>query len=272
MKNPFTIALLLFIVSLSKLQAIENRAVGGRPTALSQAYISVSDIWSSYHNQAGIAGITNYSVGVFYESRFMIEELSLAAGTFVLPTKTGNFGVSFYQFGKGSFNEQKLGLAFAKQLSEKFRAGVQLDYLSQRFPENRRSKGFATFEAGMIYNPNKQFFLGAHVFNPISGEIETLNGKLIVPAVFRFGGHLLFTDWSMVILEFQKNEGLPVLIKSGIEFVPIENLALRFGVSGKPIRISAGIGYKIKKVITDIGFSYHGNLGLTPSVSLQFEL
>jgi hypothetical protein len=62
------------------------------------------------------------------------------------------------------------------------------------------------------------------------------------------------------------------MIKSGLEFSPVKNFALRFGVSGKPVNYSAGIGFQTGKIVTDIGFSYHGNLGLTPSVSIQFIL
>jgi hypothetical protein len=47
---------------------------------------------------------------------------------------------------------------------------------------------------------------------------------------------------------------------------------LRFGVSGKPVTYTAGIGFQTRKIVTDIGFSYHGNLGITPSFSIQFNL
>jgi hypothetical protein len=76
----------------------------------------------------------------------------------------------------------------------------------------------------------------------------------------------------MLAFEAEQDTENPLLLKTGIEFLPVENLALRFGVSGKPFKYTAGIGYTFGKITTDIGFGYHGNLGITPSLSLQFEL
>lgn len=264
------LTLLILILSFAETRAIENHSAGARSRALSDAFVSVSDIWSTFHNQAGIADWKNISAGFYYESRYMVEELSLATGTVLLPVNRGSFGISFYQFGKGPFKENKYALAYALPLTDKLKVAVQFDYFSDRFPENERSKGFVTFETGIIYRPAKTLYLGAHIFNPIHAGVETIQGKEKMPTTFRFGGHYQFAEMVMVILEAQKSSETDVIVKSGIEFSPAKNLALRFGVSGKPVNYTAGIGYTIGKLTTDISFGYHGNLGITPAVSLQF--
>ena len=271
MKKPFLTGLLILLCIL-KLAAAENFPAGARATALSNALVSVSDTWSTFHNQAGLAGLESFSAGVFYESRFMIDELSHVAGSLVIPVNAGTFGISFSQFGKGTYKEHKVGLAFAKSLTKKISAAIQLDYLSEHYPENERARGFATFEAGVVYKVTNELFLGAHIFNPIQSGIKTPEGFQKMPAVFRFGGHYQFPKMVLLILETEKTIENPFMIKSGLEFSPVKNLALRFGVSGKPVNYSAGIGFQTGKIVTDIGFSYHGNLGLTPSVSIQFIL
>ncbi len=269
-KSCLTLSILILGFSVS--YSIENYPAGARSRALSNAFISISDVWSTFHNQAGIAGINHGSAGFYYESRFMVDELSLAAGSVILPTKSGNFGIAFSQFGKGSFKENKYGLSYALILSKKLNAGIQFDYFSQRFPENDRLKGCATFEAGVIYKPTQKLFFGAHIFNPVLNGIETLEGKQKMPAVFRIGGHYQFNEMAMLIFETEKDTENPLVIKTGAEFSPVRDLFLRFGVSGKPFTYTAGIGYRIGKITTDIGFGYHGNLGITPAVSIQFEL
>lgn len=271
MKRP-SITFILFIFGFLNIYALENHPTGARSLALSHAFISISDVWSTFHNQAGLAQIEQFSAGIFHESRFMVDELSLSAGSLILPVNSGTFGFSFSQFGQGSFKENKLALAFAKQLSEKFYAGIQFDYFMQRFPENSSTFGFTTFDVGIIYSPNKRLFLGAHIFNPISNGIETPEGKQNMPAIFRVGGHYQFDKMVLITIETQKDSKNTFLIKTGIEFSPAKNLALRFGVSGKPTNYTAGLGYSFRKISTDIGFSYHGNLGLSPSVSIQFNL
>ncbi|MBN2637314.1 MAG: hypothetical protein JXR61_13660 [Prolixibacteraceae bacterium] len=249
--------------------SIENHSIGARPGALSNAYVSISDSWSTFHNQAGIAGTQKINIGFFYQSRFMVEELSLTAGSVIIPVNGGSFGISFFQFGKGSFKEDKYALAYALPISETLNAAIQLDYFTRHLPENDRSKGFATFEAGIIYNPVKKFSLGAHIFNPVNAGIETLQGKEKAPLIFRIGGHYQFDDFVMVVIEAQKSSDATTIIKSGIEFYPVSNLAIRFGVSGKPLNYTAGIGYTVGKLTTDISFGYHGNLGITPAISFQ---
>lgn len=271
MNKPFAALILLFGV-ISNLTAHENHFAGARSIALSNAFISVSDPWSTFHNQAGLTGINNISAGIYYESRFLVDELSFAAGSFTLPTSHGSFSASTYQFGKGAYKEHKLGLAYSKALSNRLSAGIQFDYLSSRLPENSRAFGFVTFEAGFIYNYNRKLFFGGHVFNPVGAGAKTNVGKQTSPMQFRVGGHYNFDEQVLIIVETQKSPNRPYLVKTGVEFWPVENLAFRIGVSGKPTNYTSGIGYTFNKLTTDIGFSYHGNLGITPSISLQIKL
>jgi len=249
----------------------ENYPVGARSLALSHASVAFSDVWSAFNNQAGLAKLNSVTTGFFYESRFGVDELSLVAGSAVLPVRPGNFGLSFYQFGKGTFKENKFALAFARNFSEKWSAGIQLDYFLQTFPENERSYGVATFEGGVLFHPSKSFTLGAHVFNPVSAGIETPAGKNEMPVVFRLGGNYWFDEKVMIAFETEKDNQNPLLVKTGIEFLPVENFALRLGVSGTPFKYTAGIGYRLGNFSADAGFGYHGNLGFTPSVSIQFD-
>lgn len=256
----------------ARLTASENHPSGARALALSNAVVSVADVWGTFHNQASLATFNTFSAGVFYESRFMVDELSHTAGTLVIPAKPGTFGVSFSQFGKGTYKEHQLGLAFARRLGKKLAAAVQFDYFSERFPENESARGFATFEAGVLFRASEQISFGAHLFNPVQAGIKTSSEVQKMPAVARVGGHYQFPEMVLIAVEAEQHFNGSMLVKSGIEFMPAKNLALRFGVSGKPVNYTTGIGYRTGKIITDIGFGYHGNLGVTPSISIQIEL
>jgi len=78
----------------------------------------------------------------------------------------------------------------------------------------------------------------------------------------------------MVLLAFEieKQTDIKIKAKSGLEFLPLKNLTLRIGFSGKPPEISGGIGYSFSKITTNIAFSYHGSLGFSPSVSVNYQL
>ncbi|WP_340113585.1 hypothetical protein [Maribellus mangrovi] len=271
MKRPAQI-LIILTFSFMSLTARENYPAGARATALSNAIVSVSDVWSTFHNQATLANIENFSAGIFYESRYLVDELSLAAGTISLPALSGTLGLSFYQFGYGTYKESKVGFGYSKQLSKRMSAALQLDYFLYRFPENDGAKGFPTFEAGVSYQATDQLTLALHIFNPVHNGIKTRYGKQKLPVIFRLGGHYQFSDRSLIALEVEKNNDQNAMLKTGIEFYLVDNLALRFGVSGRPVQFSSGLGYSFGRITTDIAFSYHGNLGLTPSVSVNFKL
>jgi hypothetical protein len=253
-------------------KAVEIHRPGARSLALSHASVSISDLWAAFHNQAGLAGLSGVAAGAFIESRFGIDELSLAAVTFTVQSGKGNFAISFYRFGKGAFHEDKIGVAYAKKLSEKWKAGIQLDYFCVLFPENERATGFATFESGLLYLPTEQLHLGVHIFNPVAGGYSWRGGMEKMPIVLRTGCLWNLDKTLLLALEAETDNLHPLLIKTGIEFMPMENFLLRIGFSGNPAKYSAGIGYKSGILSTDIGFSHHGNLGMTPSVSIHFTL
>jgi len=271
MMRALQILLLLLFLRIPLL-ASDNYSVGARPVALSNAFVSVSDAWSTFHNQATLANIDYFAAGIFYESRFLVDELSLAAGTFVTPFAGGTAGLSFYQFGSGTFKESKLGLAYSKKLSEKLNAGVQLDYFLNRFPENEKAFGFATFELGITWILTDELTLGVHIFNPVKNGIKIYSGKDKMPFILRIGGHYEFLDRVLISTEYYFNSNQKDQIRTGLEFYILKNLAARMGVSGTPLKYTAGLGYSFGKISTGFAFSYHGNLGFSPSVSIQFHL
>ncbi len=271
MYRPFYILLIISLFPFFTF-ASGNYYSGARPTALSGAFVSIHDTWSTFHNQATLAQLESVSSGVYFESRFLIEELSLAAGSVVLPVRSGTFGLSLYQFGKGSYKNHKVGISFAKKLSDRLNAGIQLDYFSEHYPENEGAFGFATFEVGLTCRLTDEFILGAHMFNPIKNGIRLSQGKQRTEGIYRIGGHYQFSEMVLLCMEAQLNSDKPAIVKTGLEFSPAKELFLRFGISGRPVQYTAGFGYSHKKITTDVAFSYHGNLGITPSVSIQFTL
>ncbi|HYQ56151.1 MAG TPA: hypothetical protein VEP89_02310 [Draconibacterium sp.] len=269
MRRPFYILLGAF-TTIATLASSQNYIGGARSVALSNAVVSISDVWSTFHNQATLAQLNTISAGVYYESKYGIDEFALAATSVVFPSTAGTFGLSFYQFGKGTFKEHKIGFAYAKQLSERFNAALQFDYLTQRMPENADAFSFVTFEVGATYQLTEQITLGAHTFNPVKNGYNYPEEKIKLPAVYRLGAHYTFDEYVLISLETQKESERDVVVRSGLEFMPLRNLALRFGISGRPVQYTAGLGYSFKNISTDIAFSYHGNLGFTPSVSIQY--
>ncbi|TVQ90189.1 MAG: hypothetical protein EA393_06355, partial [Bacteroidetes bacterium] len=93
--------------------ANDNYPFGGRAAGMGNAAVTLYDFWAISHNQAGLAKMQNIAAGVYFENRFLIEELNFGAGAVVYPTPSGVLGFNFTYFGFELYNESKLGLAYA---------------------------------------------------------------------------------------------------------------------------------------------------------------
>ena len=105
----------------------EDYAIGARSSAMGNASVSFTDLWSAHHNQAGLGFVRETSAGVYYENRFMLKEISIRGGAIAIPVKGGTFGLCLTNFGYKLYNENKYSLSFAKAFGEKLSAGIAMD-------------------------------------------------------------------------------------------------------------------------------------------------
>lgn len=93
---------------------------------MGNASVAISDLWSAFNNQAGLAWLETSHAGVYYENRFLMKELGYKE-LVAYPLKSGTIGLSFNHFGYSAYNESKIGLAFAKAFGKYLAFGLQLD-------------------------------------------------------------------------------------------------------------------------------------------------
>src|SRR6187549_1609472 len=98
--------------------------------SIAQPYISLSaysreqnDPLSFTGNQAALAQTRLPGFGIYGERRFMLEETSAYSFAAAIPTRMGNFGLQLNYSGFKNFNENKIGLAYARSLGKKADVG-----------------------------------------------------------------------------------------------------------------------------------------------------
>jgi len=258
------------LISLNAFAAGENFPVGTRPASLANTYVMHSDIWSVYHNQAGLGFYKHFSLGFHHENKFVVPEYSLHALALTIPVKPGTLGISYSYFGYEKYNESKIGLGIGRSFGDKLAAGVQTNlhhiYLSNEFG-NRNT---ITVEGGIQYKPDDKVSFGIHVFNPSRSRISAYNSDTLT-TTFRAGTS--YSPFKKLILgfEIEKHIDKQPIYKGGIEYQLFESLFLRTGIFTNPVQNTFGLGYKIKKISADIAFTHHQILGFTPHFSLQVE-
>jgi hypothetical protein len=247
----------------------ENFPIGARSSGMGNASVSLSDVWSAQHNQAGLGFMKDISAGVYYENRFSLKELSLKGAVIALPIKGGTFGVSISNFGYSLYSENKYCFSFAKAFSDKFSMAIAMDYLTTKIAEGYGSKGALAAEVGIQSKPIKGLTIGAHIFNPTRTKLTDYNNERI-PTIIRLGADYNFSDKVTLAVETEKDISQKSIFKAGIEYRAVKEFYLRVGINTHPTLSSFGFGLNLKNFKIDVSANYHQVLGFSPQFGLTY--
>jgi hypothetical protein len=243
---------------------------GSRYQAVADACVALTGCWSVFGNQAGLAGIDRPELAGSFQNQFLIRELSTRSGLFVFPVQSSVYAVSVYQFGKNPFRQEKFGIAYARQLFPQLNIGVQFNYFQLFMVEDNRSVGTSGLELGFQYLIAKKLVLGIHVLNPYKTVLKTFSGIYRYPSRISFGACYHLSDYFSLTSELDNDFNRQLILRTGLEYIILEKLILRTGISGMPYRLSAGIGFQVKRLIMDLATNYGQYLGNSPSVSFHY--
>ncbi len=274
--NKYFIKLLTTIVvvwcfHLSTIGSSGIFPIGSRAAGMGRSTVAITDFWGIMNNQAGIALFNKPMVGVYYENRFMLNQLSTKSIAGIWPTKLGVVGASYNYFGYSLYNNQKIGLTYARAIGKKLRVGIQLDYLQTTLGNNYGSNGNVTFELGVQSDITDKITIGAWVFNPIMVKLAAFDSERL-PAVFRLGFAWHISDILLATVEAEKNTVFnPITFRGGLEYELKNRFFFRTGFSTRKEIFSFGFGLYIKHLTFNISAIMHESLGFSPQSSLIFH-
>lgn len=228
------------------------------------------DPFSFTSNQAALATIKAPGAGVYGERRFMLAENSVYAMAVSIPTKMGNFGLQVNYAGFKNFNENKLGIAYARSLGSNADIGIQFNYYGYRIP-GYGSASSVNFETGFIIHFSEKLNGGFHIYNPVGGNLgEAYDEKLA--SVYKMGLGYDASENFYVGAEIIKVEDLPVNVCVGIQYQFLQQFFARAGIKSETGSGFAGFGLAWKNLRIDIASSYHPHLGFSPGLMLIINL
>ena len=267
MKPIIFIIIYLSIINVNLAQNGMSIVSGAKGAAMANASNTFQDVFSITSNQAGIAFLENASVGLLAEQRFLSADIRQFGAVAGLPTRFGSFGLLIQTFGFDVYNEQKIGLAYARKLSKKFAIGVQFDYLNTQVSEYGNFNAIS-FEAGLQTEVLKNLWLGASVSNPFRIEVAP---DEYLPTQFNIGLSYRFSNKILIACEIEKDFEYPTSARVGLDYHIIEPLSIRLGVGTEPVQNSFGIGIHLKQFTLDFAARYHQILGFTPTFSMSYQ-
>ena len=242
--------------------------MGARSGSMANASVALEDVWSYHHNPAGLASLRAVSAGVCYENRFLLRELQSQGIAVAVPLKKGVLSIGAQLFGYEQFRSRKAGIGYSMQLSERFSAGIQVNYAGIILNESYGSRHSATAEMGILAEITENWKIGMSAYNlGRSGLADFENDRFTT--LMRLGTSYELQK-VMLLLEAEKDLDHPLRIKAGMEYEPIDKFFFRAGVAAQPIEFSFGFGYRYKMFQLDLGSAYHQQLGWSPHFSLTF--
>jgi hypothetical protein len=246
----------------------DNYPLGARSAGVASASVIHTDVWSSVNNQAGLGYLEQAVAAVYYENRLNVKSLSVQAGAFAIPVGATTVGVNYRYFGYSKYNESKFALAVGRKLWNKFALGIQMDYFHTHFSDDYGTYGNLCAEIGLLCEPVNNLIIGAHIFN-LSQSKQKANAEERIPTIIRFGIGYSIGEKAVISAETEKDVRMDAVFKCGIEYIPINGLSLRCGVStGHIYQYAFGLGYQWKFLSMDMAFSHHKFLGYSPHISI----
>ena len=228
-----------------------------------------TDVFSFLNNQAALAQIKTAAVGVYGEQRFLITATNVYTAAIAIPSNIGNFGVSLKYLGFKNFNENQIGLAYARSLGKKVDIGLQFNYYGYKVPAYSNAST-VNFELGAVVHLSDKLNAGIHVYNPVGGKLSKTDEKLT--AAYKFGLGYDVSDRFFVSTEIVKEENFPVNLNAGIQYQFAKQFFARAGIASATSAGYAGVGMAWGNFRLDVSGSYHPQLGISPGLLLMMKL
>lgn len=242
------------------------------PQSMGMAHsgVMLANTWSGLSNPAGLPGIRTIRFGISYENSFMVPGAGTEALACIIPTRTGNYGISLVSFGNSGFLTGQASLSFGKTFGDKFRAGIGLHYLYIHQQEGYGNLFALVPSAGIQVLPNKKLVLGLHVLNPVHQQYHP-EGFAGIPVVITGGAAYSFGDEVTWYGGMHQSSGEKLQVFSGFEISLQKALQIRFGVhSGNYPELAFGLGYKSPHLTMDLAVIRHPVLGFLPAFGISY--
>ena len=257
----------ILLLTDTRLQAQSLRYNISMPYTSLGAYSSrQTDPFAFTGNQAALARLESAGVGVWGERRFMLSETSVYGVAAGLPTKLGNFGLQVNYSGFSNFNDNKVGLAYARSLGKFLDLGVQFNYYGYRIPQYGNASAI-NFEIGAIMHFSEKFHGGIHAYNPVGGKLGKVEDEKLASA-YKIGLGYDATDNFYVSTEIIKEEDKPVNVIGGVQYQFMKKFFARAGFISETGSAFGGAGVGWKNLRLDIAANYHPQLGFSPGILL----
>lgn len=238
-----------------------------KPVTMTAYSKSFQDAFPALENSAALAGIPFFSIGIFSERKFSMQELSSYILALNLPTYSGNFGLRAGYSGFSLHNQSFASLAYGRRLGPKIDVGAAFNYTNIRFA-GYGAAGAVTVDAALLVHPSEKVHVGMQVQNPTRARLGR-NKQDTLPILITLGGGYEVSEQVLLTAMVDKAENKPANLWVGLFYQVAKNAEARMGLSSATSELYFGAGYHLGQWRLGALAALHPRLGFTPALTLQ---
>jgi hypothetical protein len=223
--------------------------------------------FNTMHNQAALPYIIMPTTAISTERKFMLKALAMHTATMILPTSSGTFACAIQQSGFSAYREQKLGIAYGRNLGTKISIGAQFDYLSKMIRGYGKADA-VTAELGCLLHVTPRLHAGLHAFNAALRKL----GDEVLPVVFTAGLGYEFSDVFLLSAETILQDDASPLSRFMCEYRIIPQLTIQLGLSTDPQFTGAAVSWVVNNLWFCLTATHHPQLGFSPAAYIIWQL
>lgn len=267
-----------------------TQPAGARQAALGNAGASYTGgALAVHYNPANLTEVHRYEVS--FQHTQLVESISQEHVAIAIP-KRQNWGIGFsvdylnsgsidrtladasgnFAGTAGTFKNNDLALTVAAgyRVSNRLSAGAALIYMKESL-DGVSAGGFA-LDLGLTWYQSRNLTLAANVKN-LGRKVKFIAESDPLPLTLSVSADYKLYDTLMGTIEVRQPRDNDAGIRGGIEYKPMERIALRAGYASENDAdngFTAGVGFQYNGMDLDYAYVPYGDLGNTHRVSISF--
>jgi len=265
------ISVFTFIILFQFLQAQISDIIPSSE-AIAQTSVADSRNWSAFNNPASLGYIKNAEIGIGFENRYLLTELSTKSIQLGIPSELLNTGLSFSHFGYSLYHEMMLRIGFSRNFSDKFSMGMQFNYYTAFFTASNSYHGALLPQIGLSIKLSPTFNLGFQSFNPFQTNVKTEFTVKRIPAIFSLGTEYFFSPEMVWRTQIDKEVSSSYRFACGFEYQMLQFTNIKLGAYGSDYLIPClGCGFKTGGFLINLNCELHPLLGLNSNATIKYR-
>ncbi len=243
---------------------------GARQISMANSDVALSnDIFALFNNPAGLSQMYWREAGVYYSpAPYGFTELSNGFAAYHEPFEFGSIAAGGMTYGFDLYRESKFVLGYSYSYMKRFFVGAAVNYHTISI-KNYGSDGSFYINVGGLAYLTESIKWGFYVQNVNRASFGNYSDQ--IPIIFNTGFNYEVLESFNFNFAFEKEINFKTSLRGGIEYFPIDYLALRIGFSNEPNLYSAGIGIIYSFLNFDYAVFTHNDLGLTHQAGIIFS-